>query len=275
MIACGAALSGQPLQPPSQRDAGVSEPVALALLAVIGLMAFTTEGAMGFGGTVIAVSLGAQLFAIDALLPAFVPINMVLSAYLLAAGWRDIAWATLVRTVAPPVVVGVIAGLALFHVAASIWLQLGFAVFVAVLAVVQLRRLAHSEMATTTIAAPTRWGFLLTGGLIHGLFATGGPMIVYVVGRVIDDKRAFRASLAVLWFALNCALIANYLSADKYTAQTWHLGLTLAASLLPGAWLGEQLHRRLDPTRFARGVWWLLLVASMVLALRSTLKLFS
>ena len=101
----------------SHRDDGVSEPVALALLAVIGLLAFTTEGAMGFGGTVIAVSLGAQLFAIDALLPAFVPINMALSAYLLVAGWREIAWPTLARTVAPPVVIGVIAGLAVNHTA--------------------------------------------------------------------------------------------------------------------------------------------------------------
>ncbi len=269
------ALLGPARRAPSLRDHVVSEPVALALLAVIGLLAFTTEGAMGFGGTVIAVSLGAQLFAIDALLPAFVPINMALSAYLLAAGWRDIAWATLLRTVAPPVVVGVIAGLALFHIAASVWLQLGFAVFVAVLAVVQLRRLAHSVMPVGVIATPTRWGFLLTGGLIHGLFATGGPMIVYVVGRVIPDKRAFRASLAVLWFALNCALVANYLSAHKYTAQTWQLGATLAAAMLPGTWLGELVHRRLDGQRFARMVWWLLLVASLVLAVRSTFKLGS
>lgn len=229
---------------------------------------------MGFGGTVIAVSLGAQLFAIDALLPAFVPINMALSGMLS----RRLAGAILhglrcLSTVAPPVIVGVIAGLALFHVAASVWLQLGFAVFVAVLAVVQLRRLAHSVMPVGIIATPTRWGFLLTGGLIHGLFATGGPMIVYVVGRVIADKRAFRATLAVLWFALNCALVANYVSAHKYTPQTWQLGLTLAASMLPGAWLGELVHRRLDSNRFARMVWWLLLVASLVLAVRSTLKL--
>ncbi|HPH65965.1 MAG TPA: hypothetical protein PLF40_09490, partial [Kofleriaceae bacterium] len=59
------------------------------------------------------------------------------------------------------------------------------------------------------------------------------------------------------------------------TGQTWRLAAVLAASLLPGAWLGEQLHRRLDPKRFARMVWWLLLVASTVLALRSTLKLLA
>ncbi len=251
------------------------EPLALSLLFIIGLVAFTTEGAMGFGGTVIAVSLGAQLFAIDALLPAFVPINMALSAYLLLSAWRDIAWRTLARAVAPPVVLGVGGGLALFHVAASVWLQLGFAVFVAVLAVVQLRRLAATTVAEGPLGQPTRWGFLLTGGVIHGLFATGGPMIVYVVGRLIVDKRAFRASLAVLWLTLNCALVGNYISADKFTGQTWRLAAVLAASLLPGAWLGEQLHRRLDPKRFARMVWWLLLVASTVLALRSTLKLLA
>jgi uncharacterized protein len=251
----------------------------LALLFVIGLLAFTTEGAMGFGGTVIAVSLGAQMFAIDALLPAFVPINMALSAYLLISALRDVAWPILLKVVAPPVVVGVAVGLALFRVAASLWLQLAFGVFVAALAVIQLRQLYssrsdpdHSSATPSSLAYVKNSAFLVTGGIIHGLFATGGPMIVYVVGRLIVDKRAFRASLAVLWLTLNIALVINYQSADKFTSSTWYLGAALAASLLPGAWLGELLHRKLDPRRFARMVWWLLLIASAVLAVRTGWK---
>ena len=60
----------------------------MALFA-IALVAFAVEGTLGFGSTVIAVSIGAQLVPLDELLPAFVPLNIVLSLSLLR---RPIAW---------------------------------------------------------------------------------------------------------------------------------------------------------------------------------------
>jgi hypothetical protein len=41
------------------------------------MKAFVVEGAIGFGGTVIAASIGAPV-PLDELLPAFVPVNMAL-----------------------------------------------------------------------------------------------------------------------------------------------------------------------------------------------------
>src|SRR6187549_3790329 len=107
----------------------------LAVLGAIALIAFTTEGAIGFGGTVIAASLGAQLVALDELLPAFVPVNMALSLWLLATGSRAIAWRMLALEIAPAVALGAAAGLALFHLPAKAALALAFGAFVAGLAI--------------------------------------------------------------------------------------------------------------------------------------------
>ena len=63
-------------------------------------MAFATEGAIGFGGTVLAASIGAQLVPLEVLLPAFVPLNLVLSSWLFTRGWRVVAWRTLAVEVA-------------------------------------------------------------------------------------------------------------------------------------------------------------------------------
>ena len=101
--------------------------------------------------------------------------------------------------VAPAVGVGAAIGLALFHLPAKHVLALAFGVFVVGLATLQLAR-PGGEAARAPVAARLLLGL---GGVAHGLFGTGGPMIVYVVRRRLADKRAFRATLAVLWFVLN------------------------------------------------------------------------
>ena len=240
----------------------------LVVLGIVALVAFCTEGAIGFGATVIAASIGAQLVPLDELLPAFVPVNMALSAYLLATGARSIAWRLLVVEIAPAVAVGTVCGLVLFHLPAKGMLALAFGAFVAGLALLQLAR-----PATRPLAWPWRYLLLVVGGVAHGLFGTGGPMIVYVARRRVDDKRAFRATLSLLWLTLNCALLVNFWSADLYTQATLDRGIVIALAVVPGLWIGERIHRALDAARFERVVWILLLVAGTALAIRSTLAL--
>lgn len=240
--------------------------VTLAALACVALLAFGTEGAIGFGATVIAVSLGAQLMPLDELLPAFVPLNMLLSAWLAATGARAIAWRLLAAEIAPAVVAGAAVGLALFHVPAKHVLAIVFGAFVAGLAALQLARPAAGELAR-----PWRVALLAGGGVAHGLFGAGGPVIVYVMGRRLGGKRAFRATLAVLWLALNVALVTNFAALGLYHRGTLDTSLAVAVAIVPGLWLGERLHRALDAARFERVVWWLLLAAGGALALRSAL----
>jgi uncharacterized protein len=238
-------------------------------VAVVALVAFTTEGAIGFGGTVLAASVGAQLVPLEVLLPAFVILNLVLSTWLLGRGRDAIAWRTLGVEVAPPVAIGAAVGLALFHLPGQSWLILAFGVFVIGLAVFQLARPTDTE----PLARVPRIALLVLGGIAHGLFGTGGPMIVYVVRRRLPDKRAFRATLAVLWLVLNTALLVNFASAGLYVAPVDHALVAIGVTIVPGLVLGELVHQKLDPTRFERAVWLLLLVAGVALVIRTALAL--
>jgi len=241
----------------------VLDPGLLVILGVIALSAFATEGAIGFGGTVLAASIGAQVVPLDVLLPAFVPLNLVMSSWLLARGFSSIAWRMLAVEVAPAVGVGAAIGLALFHLPAKHVLAFGFGVFVVGLATLQLARPADQPLAK-----PLQWLLLGLGGAAHGLFGTGGPMIVYVVRRRLPGKRAFRSTLAVLWLVLNTALLINFASArlyDRTSATT--LGV-IALTIVPGLFIGERVHHKLDAARFERVVWAVLLVAGLALAMR-------
>lgn len=249
-------------------DGFVLDQGLLVILGVIALSAFATEGAIGFGGTVLAASIGAQVIDLNLLLPAFVPLNMVLSAWLLLRGWSAVAWRMLAVEVAPAVGLGAIVGLALFHLQAKTMLALVFGLFVVGLAIFQLARPATAELGRAL-----RLGLLALGGIAHGLFATGGPMIVYVVRRRLTDKHAFRATLAALWLVLNVAVLANYASTDVYGRPVAEVGGVLALAIVPGLIIGERIHRKLDAARFERVVWVVLLLAGIALSVRSMMAL--
>jgi uncharacterized protein len=228
--------------------------MTLAFVALVAFIAFTVEGAIGFGGTVIAVSLGAQLVPLDVLLPSFLPVTLAFSLTLLRG---PIQWRTLLVEIVPLVAIGAAIGLVVARYAPSRELLIAFAIFVVVLAILELSKI------------PVRWPapFLVIGGIVHGMFGVGGPMIVYVTRKKIADKTAFRATLAVLWVALNVILLASFASRARYPDA--HVLVAMAVLVIPGRLLGERLHRALDPQRFAVGVWVVLLLAGSALLVRT------
>jgi uncharacterized membrane protein YfcA len=195
-------------------------------------------------------------------------LNLALSSWLVTRGAPSVAWRMLAVEIALPVGVGAAGGLVLFHLPAKTLLALAFGVFVAGLAVLQLVRPADRPLAR-----PWQIALLVLGGVAHGLFGTGGPMIVYVVRRKLPDKLAFRSTLAVLWLVLNTALLLNFLSLDLYQRHTLDLGIVLAIVIVPALWIGERVHHALEPARFERVVWLMLLVAGLALVVRNAIAL--
>jgi uncharacterized protein len=239
-----------------------------ALLALIALAAFTAEGAIGFGATVITVSLGAQLLPLDVLLPAWVPLNIAMSAFLVVRNRRHIAWRFLFVDIVPIVGAGTVIGVLLFHLPNKTLFAAILGAFVAALSLLQLVR-----PATRPLARAWQYGFLAIGGVAHGLFGTGGPMIVYVARRRLPDAAAFRATLCLLWLGLNLGLVANYIALGLFSPTTGNYSLLIAAVMIPGIFVGNKLHYALPPATFERCVWIGLFVAGLALAVRSALAL--
>jgi len=72
---------------------------------------------------------------------------------------------------------------------------------------------------------------------------------------------------------LNFALLANYATSHLYTRATGEIGGVIALALVPGLFLGNKLHHKLDAEKFERVVWIVLLLAGLALAVRSAVAL--
>lgn len=237
-------------------------------LMVIVFAAFLTEAVVGFGSTVLTVTLGAQLVPLSVLLPTFVPLNMLLSLSIVGRRHRDVDAPLLLRRVLPWVGAGTLAGIALSRVGNPAALMILFALFVLALSSTELYG-ALRQRPTPALGARWAAAMLLGAGVIHGLFGSGGPMVVYVMSREAMDKGRFRATLSALWLVLNLALLAGFLEQRAITASTLKSSATLLPMLLLGAVIGERVHGALPVRAFKIATCGVLLLAALVLLVRT------
>ena len=245
--------------------------MVLALLAAIVSLAFLVEAAAGFGGTVVTVSLASQLLPVDDVLARFLPVNIVLSAYVVLRHRRHVARRLLFARILPWMGLGAVAGFLLARAASPVWLKIVFALFVIVLSTLELWSLVRRRPRASALRAPIAVAALLGAGVLHGLFACGGPLAVWVVGREVDDKAVFRATLSALWLVLNILLVTALTVDAKIGVVTLRESALLLPPLAVGIALGERVHARLSPERFRVAVFALLLVSAAILLGRSLL----
>lgn len=234
----------------------------IPLVAIVAL-AFVVEATAGFGATLVTVTLAAHLWPIPEVLAVFLPVNLVLSAALVVRNHGAVDGGFLRRRVLPWMGAGFLGGLALFQFQGEGWIKVVFGAFVVVLSLAELwPGPARAGSAGARAAA------LLGAGVVHGLFACGGPILVWVASREVPDKGRFRATLSVVWLILGAVLIGSYTLAGTVTASTLYRSACLVPVVVAALWIGDDLHHRVDPVTFRRATFVLLLLAGGSLVVR-------
>ncbi|MBU0901012.1 MAG: sulfite exporter TauE/SafE family protein [Gammaproteobacteria bacterium] len=227
------------------------------------LLAYTLEAITGFGSIVIALSLGALMLPIEVLLPILVPLNICMTGYL---AWRHrqmIDRRLLLGMILPGMVGGTLLGYALLPYLDAALAKRLFGALVLWFAVRELWRLRHNSAAHLRPLCLSRL-ISLCAGISHGLFASGGPLLVFALAGTQLDKARLRATLVTVWFTLNCLLtIAFLLDGRLLPALPQVAGY--APLLLVGVWLGERLHQRFNEQHFRIAIYLLLLVTGCLL----------
>ena len=232
-------------------------------LGVFILLAYTVEVITGFGSIVIALSLGALLLPIAELLPVLVPLNILMTGWLSFRYRRYIHWPTLLRLILPLMVLGTVVGYLLRPFLGDSFLQLLFGLLIVWFSGRELWRISigfqvqrHPGWLTSTLMAGA--------GITHGLFASGGPLLVYALAGTTLDKARFRATLISVWLVLNSFLTVMFLVDGSLLAAlprlVWYLPV-----LLLGVVAGERLHHRVDEQRFRKLVFLMLLITGALL----------
>ncbi|MGH0036438.1 MAG: TSUP family transporter [Myxococcota bacterium] len=242
--------------------------LSFALLAVCVAIAYTAEAATGFGSIVIALTLGAQLYPIAELLPLLVPLSVMLAAWVVARNRRFIDRSLLFGRALPRLGIGLALGFTLFATLPTSWLTPALGAFVLAVALLELRGMWTGRAAGARPLGPAGFTSATVGaGILQGAVASGGPLLVYALGRQGLSKARFRASLALVWLTLNSALVVTYVATGRLDAGTVPFVGLLVPVVAGALALGNWLHHRLDEATFRKTILGLLAVAGVALVL--------
>lgn len=106
---------------------------------------------------------------------------------------------------------------------------------------------------------------LLLAGVIHGMFVSGGALLVIYASQVLTDKEEFRATVAPVWVVLNSFLMASQISQGAVTASNVRLILISLLPLAAATWLGGRLVKKVSQKVFLNLTYGLLLISGISL----------
>ena len=240
-------------------------PLTLHLLA--GLLIFASHlvaGITGFGNQIVALPLLAMLVGLDAGKCTLVVLGTVMYVILTVRWHERVNWRQLLIVVALAGV-GLIIGMWIFerfdeHERA---LKIALGVFVLLMGLQGLLRPGLLKLVPESVAKV----LVLGGGIVHGAFTTGGPLLVIYAQRAMPEKGEFRSTLAVMWIMLNIGLMAGWTITHNWAPRTPTLCLVGLPFLFAGLSIGEYLHHKLDGPAFRATVNGVLILNGLVLIL--------
>jgi uncharacterized membrane protein YfcA len=238
------------------------------ILAVIVLFAYTTQTISGFGSIIIALTLGANFYPIPKLLPILVLLTVIMNIYLLTKHRSYIDKTLLIKRILPFMVIGFAIGVFIFNYFQTGILKNVYGIFVVMFSLREIIILVWKKNEQRPLTTSQTIGWMFSAGIIHGIYASGGPLIVYPVSRIIKNKSVFRSTLIAVWLFFNIILIVSYTATGRFTLQS----LTWTAMLLPiialSVLLGEWLHNYVNEYKFRILVYAVLTIAGLFIAMQ-------
>lgn len=226
-------------------------------LGLIAAISYFIESVFGFGGTVLLLAFGA--FHIDFKTLVYISIwaSMLCSVFVLLTGWRHFSLGHISRIMLISIP-GIILGT---------WL-LGFApgpmlltIFAGLMVVYALQGLLLPSRK------PPRWlgnALVATGGVVQGLYSTGGPFVVAGYRTRFANKSQLRSTMAAFFLLANALRVTQiWLEGDMAIFHVLEAYWLVLAGVPLGVWFGHYVHVRISEKYFRIGLLLMILLVSL------------
>lgn len=223
----------------------------VAWIAVSVFGAYIIRGMSGFGAGLVSAPLLALVLPMHVVIPMSGLLVFLLFIFISIRDRAQVIWREL-KLLAPPTVLGVIAGLFLFSSLDNALLLVMLGGFLVLYAAYML---AVHAFGLPQFRCSERWAWPLgfIGAFFDTLFGGGGGTLVVIYMHARGMGRAeFRATVATLWFIEMLARIGGYAVGGYYTREVLLMVAVLIPVMWAGTFVGERLGNRVKPETFQR-----------------------
>lgn len=241
------------------------------LVGLMQIVGFFVQGTTGFGCTVIAAPVTNGILGTAIGVPYGTIITLPFLYYLGIKGRKDVSWKDLAKIVAlcAP---GILIGNKLFTSISPQTAKIGIGGMIIVIATMNIhkhiikplviKQKEEDEAEDTTVKKVFRYGCLILGGVVHGAFTIGGPLITVYTLEAVKDKKKFRNTMTWLWCILNVwNAFAQYNNVPvgnrAYLTSALLIGLPMAGI---GFFFGMRFLEKINRVQFLRIVYAVLML---------------
>lgn len=220
-------------------------------------VANVVQAVTGFAGTLLAMPPAMMLIGVYEA-KVILNIKAFLSCLILAVkNYRNIQWKILFNIIVY-MAIGMFAGIWLFERLSFSLLLPAYGVMILLIALKKM--FVKKEIKMTGFMLN---GILLAAGVIHGMFVSGGALLVVYASAVLKDKENFRATVASVWVVLNTGLMISDILQGYMTSEVMKMTGISILPLFLAIYVGNKIHEKIDQKLFMK-ITYILLFASGV-----------
>ena len=273
-----------------------------AVFFLVILLSNIIQGITGFAGTILAMPPSLMLVGYDTAKPVLNVLGLLSGIYVFAGHRKHVCWGELKKIVAV-MAAGIVGGiflkgffagreralyalLGLFVVCLSLqglhklwrdWLGTQEDAAAGAEAAAEAKAAAGAKTAEAKAAAegkaagPDKAGlYLLLGlaGIVHGIFVSGGPLLIGYLTKRIQDKVSFRATISSVWVVLNTIILLDDIRSGLWNPELVKIQVASIPFLLAGMAVGSRLYAKMSQRLFMLITYVLLFVSGISLLIK-------
>lgn len=240
-----------------------------ALFFAVILAANVIQGITGFAGTILAMPPSLMLVGYPVAKPVLNVLGLLSGVYVFAGNRRHVNWRELKKIVLI-MAAGILGGIfirSLFEGKEQILYKLLglFVIFLAVQGLYSSLSRTNQEPRPASRASVL---LLPAAGVVHGIFVSGGPLLIGYLTKRIPDKVSFRATISTVWVFLNSLILFDDIRAGLWNLELVKIQLISIPFLLAGMFLGGKLYARMSQQLFMKITYLLLFISGVSLLVK-------
>lgn len=230
------------------------------LFLIVLFFANAVQAITGFAGTVLAMPPSAYLIGLDNA-KAVLNVMAWISGLLIAAmNYKHINWKELMKIIIF-MLLGMIIGIKICEIVDSdntlLRIYGGIILLIALKSIILKKEMKIPSAILLII--------LIASGIIHGMFVSGGALLVVYAVQILKDKDEFRATIAPVWVILNTYMMFAQYKGGLFTSSNIELILISIIPLFIATWVGGKLAKKLDKNVFLNLTYILLIISGLSL----------
>ena len=238
------------------------------------LLANIIQGITGFAGTILAMPPSLMLVGYPVAKPVLNVLGLLSGIYVYLGYKKHVCWKELKKIVAV-MAVGIFGGILIRGLFAEkeqiLYKLLGiFVIFLAAQGMYTMLCGKQEEGSGGEAASdsPALYGILGLAGIVHGIFVSGGPLLISYLTRKIKDKTSFRATISTVWIFLNSLILADDIRAGYWTGSLVKTFGAAVPFFAAGMAIGTKLYARMSQRLFMMITYILLFISGISLLVK-------